>query len=84
VKVYYQLPDDEEFEESVQSITDITLRLLLEKLKYKTMWCLRSLENEINQGKGMIIIRNGTIEYIDFSPQLTFKMKELMAEDPDY
>jgi hypothetical protein len=53
-------------------------------LKYKTMWCLRSLENEINQEKGMIIIRNGTIEYIDFSPQLTFKMKELMAEDPDY
>jgi hypothetical protein len=52
----------------------------MEKFKYKTMWCLRSLENEIDAEGGIIIIKeDGKIHTKNFTPGLSSKIKALLA-----
>lgn len=64
MRVYYKTTDEEIFSEDyaqqlTQPINDIARRvliLMLEKMKYEIMWALRSLEEEVNNSEGIIII----------------------------
>jgi hypothetical protein len=50
-----------------------------ERMKYQIMWHLRSLEHEIGEEGGMLKIdQNGRIQTIEFSPELTYKIGELL------
>ncbi len=84
VKVYldYTIPKKyEEFGEEFEKIARSLIENQMEKFKYKTMWCLRSLENEIDGEGGMIIIKeNGKIHTKNFTPELTEKIKALLAK----
>jgi hypothetical protein len=52
-----------------------------ELLKYKYMWALRSVEKEIDEEGGMIIIKlDGKNEIRDFSAELKTKINDLLLE----
>ncbi len=56
----------------------------MERHKYRTMWQLRSLEKEINESDGMIIVRqNGRIETKSFTQELSDKINEILKADLD-
>jgi hypothetical protein len=58
--------------------TDKTIQSF-ELLKYKVMWALRFIEQDIDNEEGHLLIKNdGGMELIDFSPELTQKIREQM------
>jgi hypothetical protein len=68
MKIYYQMEDtiidsdDAELANSIGNHADKIHILMLEKLKYHIMWSLRSLETEINDSGGCIIINSGDLK----------------------
>ncbi len=84
MKVYieYDIPEATEIE--LKDITHTTYKNLFVKLKYKIMWQLRSLEREIADEGGIIIIKpNGSIETKNFTPELTENIRDLLSNLPD-
>ena len=62
-----------------------TNHLLLEKTKYKLMWELRHIENEINSEGGIILIdfvKRGA-EITGFSEELTDKIHKIITSSKD-
>lgn len=56
----------------------------MEREKYRVMWQLRSLEQEINESEGMIIItQGGRIHTKNFTRELTDKILLLLSRDED-
>lgn len=86
MKVYYRLDEKEKADnsepEEISNIRDISRQLILAKFKYKTMWDLRSIENEINEAGGIIIITENGIETKNFTQELTDKITELIRNAP--
>lgn len=60
MRVYYKTSGvehfSEEFARPLNELADILLWNMLERVKYKIMWSLRSIENEINDSDGIILI----------------------------
>lgn len=53
----------------------------LESMKFKIMWSLRSIEQEIIEEGGMIVIdRDVNVSTNNFSPMLTSKIRSLIDE----
>jgi len=83
MKVYYTPPDapvltgNKSFDELLQK----SLNADGEVWKYKTMWILRSIENEITEEGGMIVSRpDGEIDVIGFSEHTASKIWKLLYE----
>lgn len=82
MKVYYRI-NDENISNEFSSIPDRMQKLVLEKWKYKTMWNLRSIEKEINEEGGIIIVATSGVKTRSFSPELTAKIIELVKNSKD-
>ncbi len=85
MKVYleYELPDNEKYP-MLKGLSDFGMRETMLKHKYRTMWQLRSLEKEINESNGMIIVhQNGRIDAKNFTPELMDKIMEILKADLD-
>lgn len=71
----------------INPLTDMLRKFYSEKLimqfdliKYKIMWALRFIEQEIESEDGHFKIKNdGGMELVDFSPTLMEKIKKEMA-----
>jgi hypothetical protein len=64
-----------------QSVQDITLRALSEKLKYQLMWQLRFLEEEMMAEQGIVkILKTSQVEISGFSPALTVKISAVLND----
>jgi len=78
MKVYY------EFEPTDDGAKDMLLLTLYEKYKYELMWTLRSIENEINDSEGQIIITTAHgksgVKTNQFTRELTDKIMKLIKE----
>lgn len=83
MKLYIDFPaPDLGEDETLNTLADINYQNLRGKYKYKTMWQLRTLEKEINEQGGMIIIkRNGEIQTKNFTADLTERINELIMEE---
>lgn len=73
MRVYYDNP-----EEGLDHENAFTM-LILQKMKYRLMWELRHLEEEINGEDGMIIVSLPGIQTKDFSEEVTDKIRSVMA-----
>lgn len=86
MKVYTsnETPDGKGIE-AIDNLTATSLRFMMERHKYRTMWQLRSLEKEIDADGGMIIINDtGRIAIKGFkSQELVDKIKEILEADLD-
>ena len=85
MKVYleYNIPESEDMP-SLNPLAEFAMKKHMEKEKYKVMWQLRSLENEINQEGGLIIItEKGKIHTKDFTSELTEKIHQLLIADEE-
>lgn len=90
MKVYYKIDNidynPDELTPGFKSIEEKYLYLMLEKMKFQIMWELRSLENEINESKGFIIIEldnrrpqfNATAH--DFDEDLFYRINRLVSK----
>lgn len=60
MRVYYKTEGgqftSEDYAQPINNLADAFLIKMLECTKYKVMWSLRSLEKEINDSEGVIII----------------------------
>ena len=84
MKVYIKYDAPETGTEALDSLALHGLRNLLEKEKYRTMWVLRSLEIEITESGGMIIIQqDGRIQTKDFNRELTEKIHAQILNSTD-
>lgn len=82
MKVYIQYDILETSVPEINPVAEFTMKTLMERNKYKVMWQLRSLEKEINDSEGMIIInQNGRIEAKNFNAELLDKILELLRLD---
>lgn len=82
MKIYveYDVPDTGV--PALNPLGEFTMKIMMEKNKYKIMWQLRSLENQINEEGGMIIItEKGRIHTKNFTPDLTDRILELLRLD---
>jgi hypothetical protein len=82
MKVYldYVLPTYDGLEQ-LEKVAQFGMENMMEKYKYQTMWKLRSIENEINESEGIIIIMDkGKIHTKDFTQELSDKIKELLSQ----
>lgn len=78
MKVYYQ------FDPTDSPAKDNIILTLYEKYKFELMWILRSIEDEINQSEGQIIITTtdgkSGVETRNFTRDLTDKILNLIKE----
>ncbi|NML41647.1 hypothetical protein HHL17_30965 [Chitinophaga sp. G-6-1-13] len=75
MKVYIEY-EVKETNEIIQPIADQLLSTTTELIKYRVMWGLRKLEDEIEEEGGQIIVHmNGRIHTKSFTPELTEKIK---------
>jgi len=74
----------DEIRKQLELNREIQLQLIesrYEKIKFEIMWKLRSLEDEIKEDKGMIIIdKNYEINITNFSPSLSRLIEDLIRE----
>ncbi len=56
---------------------------ILEKWKYKVIWVLRSLENEINEEGRIIIVDGEGVKTRQFTTELTEKIIDLIKKMED-
>jgi hypothetical protein len=76
MKIYleYELP---EAPKEFKTVSDFGFENMMQKHKYRTLWQLRSIEQEINESNGMIIIHsNGRIEIKCFTQELNKKIQD--------
>lgn len=82
MKVYYKIKNEEtEFINGIDfgSLADTQMTLFMEKTKYKILWALRSIEDDINYEGGMIVINEkGQIETKGFTQETTDKIRALI------
>ncbi len=83
MKVYYNKPDEHKADKEFNNVEDYVNLLLLQKFKYKIMWHLRFLENQINDEGGIIILSIKSIETKGFSQELTEKIREVFRTSVD-
>lgn len=82
MKVYYKIKNVE-YETihgiDLNSLAISSLVEVMEKNKYRIMWALRSIENDINYEGGIIIINEkGQIETKQFTQETTGRIRELL------
>ena len=66
--------------EMIRELYSEKLIQFFELAKYKVMWALRFIEQDIDNEDGHLMIkRDGGMEMIDFSPELSNKIREQIA-----
>lgn len=78
MKVYYEFEGIEHDSDFFTDFGNKMMETTMEKWKYKTMWALRSIEAEINEEGGMIILTIKGMHTKQFSRELTDKIAELI------
>ena len=77
MNVYIKEIEDLKSAIEFQKVEAYTNNLILTKEKYKLMWFLRHLENEINEQGGIIILSIKNIETKGFTVEFTDKLNEV-------
>lgn len=79
------LPEAHELRPILQNVISLQQRYLevvQQNLQYKIMWALRSLEAEIEEAGGIIILgSDGTLTLKEFQPELAVKIEECIKEN---
>ena len=79
------LPESHELRPILQNVISLQQRYLevvQQNLQYKIMWALRSLETEIAEAGGMIILGNdGTLTLKEFEPELSERIEQCIKEN---
>jgi hypothetical protein len=80
-----QLEDGNELRPILQNILTLQekyLEVVQQKLQLQIMWALRSIEKEIDEEGGMILLTTeGEIELKEFSPELSEKISQCIKEN---
>lgn len=80
-----ELPAEHELRPILQNVISLQQRYLevvQQNLQYKIMWALRSLEEEINEAGGMIILgTDGTLTLKEFLPELSERIEQCIKEN---
>jgi hypothetical protein len=85
MKVYISYDSQEYADDSIQKLSDKYMYNMLMKWRYKVMWYLRSIEKEIDEEGGIIIVdadKSG-FHTKGFTVGLTERIKELLSLMPD-
>ncbi len=79
MKVYYKLEDTEYDDTALSKLATSSITMVLKYWKYRTMWDLRSLEAEIDESGGIIIIeQSGRTHLRGFPRELNDKIIEVL------
>ena len=80
MRVYFRYQEKEyQSGEAFDAFANSIIHTYFEKMKYKIMWSLRSLEKQIDAWRGVIIVdENEFIEMRGFPEELSDKMYELI------
>lgn len=76
MRIYIDYPDNSEFDNTPNEkiLYSFTQALLLKK-KYQILYCLRSIEDELNNSDGIILVRDGSeFEFKNFPQDLIDKI----------
>lgn len=80
-----ELPEDHELRPILQNVVSLQQRYLevvQQNLQYRIMWALRSLEQEIEEAGGMIILgTDGTLTLKEFLPELSDRIEQCIKEN---
>jgi len=90
MRVYYKIGDSEinseEFPKPLNDLAEMVHYHMMVATKYKIMWALRSLEEEINNSLGVIIIESGNLSQAvkisakDFDDELAQKIQSIAVK----
>jgi len=79
------LPEDHELRPILANVISLQQRYLevvQQNLQYKIMWALRSLETEIDEAGGMILLgTDGTLTLKEFQPELAERIEQSIKEN---
>jgi hypothetical protein len=79
------LPEDHELRPILQNVISLQQRYLevvQQNLQYKIMWALRSLEAEIEEAGGMIILSTeGVLTLKEFLPELAERIEQCIKDN---
>ncbi len=79
------LPEDHELRPILQNVISLQQRYLevvQQNLQYKIMWALRSLETEIDEAGGMILLgTDGTLTLKEFQPELAERIEQSIKDN---
>ena len=79
------LPEDHELRpilNNVLSLQQRYLEVVQQNLQYKIMWALRSMEAEIDEAGGMIILSpEGTLTLKEFTQELSDRIEQCIKEN---
>jgi hypothetical protein len=79
------LPEDHELRPILQNVISLQQRYLevvQQNLQYKIMWALRSMEAEIDEAGGMIILgTDGTLTLKEFTQELSDRIEQCIKEN---
>lgn len=80
-----ELPEDHELRPILQNVISLQQRYLevaQQNLQYRIMWALRSMEAEIEEAGGMIILgADGTLTLKEFSPDIAERIEQCIKEN---
>jgi hypothetical protein len=90
MRVYYQLDnieiDSDDFSSPAIDLVNKLHHCMIEKAKYQIMWAFRSLEQEINESGGIILIESKGLQDAvkisgkDFDEELAEKIQNIAAK----
>lgn len=80
-----ELPEGSELRPILQNVLSLQekyLEVVQQNLQYRIMWALRSLEQEITEAGGIIILgTDGQLTLKEFSPELAEKIETCIKEN---
>ncbi|MCE3282584.1 MAG: hypothetical protein K0Q66_1321 [Chitinophagaceae bacterium] len=80
-----ELPEDHELKPILQNVLTLQqkyLEVVQQTLQYRIMWALRSLEHEINESGGMIMLgADGQLTLKEFSEDLAERIEACIREN---
>jgi hypothetical protein len=81
MRVYYRVNNQsfESLSSELYDVADMVSLHILQKFKYRVMWELRELDNEITEEGGIIIVTIKGFETKDFTPELTERIKSIIS-----
>lgn len=79
------LPEDHELRPILQNVIGLQqkyLEVVQQNLQYKIMWALRSMEHEIEEAGGIIILdTEGTLTLKEFTQDLSDRIEQCIKEN---
>ncbi len=79
------LPEESELRPILQNVISLQqkyLEVVQQNLQYKIMWALRSLEAEITEAGGMIILgTDGQLTLKEFQPELSDRIEQCIKDN---